>query len=109
MQQYEIIRGPLFFLPGMVVYLTPKQAHPRQTSIKQQPDGSYKVLHTLQFKTGEIIGLNEKPTKNMLGSFRPLKVKDEKEKESQTQNKTENHAEKRSRIPIPTPKEEPDS
>ena len=107
MQQYEIIRGPLFFLPGMVVYLTQEQAKPRQASIKQKPDGSYKVLHTIQFKTGEIIGLNEKPTKNMLGSFKPIKVKDEKENDFQ--NKPENRAEKRSKTPISANKEEPDS
>lgn len=75
MEKYVITDKFVNFSIGDVLGLTDKQYESRQHLLKKLKDGKYYVSQTVQFKCGEIIGLEKEPAKEMLSKLNPCEVK----------------------------------
>jgi hypothetical protein len=57
MQNYTVVAGPLRVPAGHVVRLTREQIEPRAYALEQGKGGVCHVLAPLEFKTGEMLGI----------------------------------------------------
>ena len=73
--QVQVIGKIARFSPGIVLSLTDEQAFPRSISLRHVKGSSFKVLETIEFKAGEVLGVSGKVGNELLQS---LKVVEEK-------------------------------
>jgi len=62
--QVQVIGKIARFSPGIVLSLTDEQAFPRSISLRHVKGSSFKVLETIEFKAGEILGYPERLGRN---------------------------------------------
>lgn len=75
MEKYVITDKFVNFSIGDVLGLTDKQYESRQHLLKKLKDGKYYVSQTVQFKCGEIVGLEKAPAKEMLSKITSCEAK----------------------------------
>ena len=56
-KQYEVTGGKIIFGPGFVLGLAEKQAQLRLKNLQKLKDGLYRVIASVEFKRGEVIGI----------------------------------------------------
>ena len=71
MKKYEIIGRYIKLFDGKV-YLTEDQAKRRGASVSALGGGLYQIVTSVQFKVGEIIGVNYEPPKGLVEFMRAL-------------------------------------
>lgn len=74
MEKYVITDKFVNFGISEILELTDKQYESRQHLLKKLKDGKYQVSQTVQFKRGEIVGLEKKPSKEMLSRLNPCEI-----------------------------------
>ena len=77
MEQYRVIKKPLFLKEGIVA-LTDDQAAPRKHLVKNVKKDIYEIEREACFKVGETIGIDERYAKPLLKIGR-IEEKDKKE------------------------------
>lgn len=69
-KQYEVTGGKIIFGPGFVLGLAEKQAKLRLKNLQKLKDGLYRVIASVEFKRGEVIGIPDGAVpKTMAGSL----------------------------------------
>ena len=71
MKKYEIIGRYIKLFDGKV-YLTEDQAKRRGASVSALGGGLYQIVTSVQFKVGEIIGIDYEPPKGLVEFMRAL-------------------------------------
>lgn len=66
MQTYRVISGPVQFHQGAVLKLSAAQIEPRAHALDVGHGGVCAVLSPIEFKTGEVFGLEGEPTRVFL-------------------------------------------
>lgn len=75
-KQYQVTGVKVSFGPGIALGLTDEQAQPRLSCLKKIPKGLYAGLYQVtapvEFKQGEVIGLDVEVPKSLIHKLAPL-------------------------------------
>ena len=85
MKQYTITEA-MNFNTGSILELTEKQYKGREHCLKKLGNNKYEALATVQFKIGEVIGLDEEVDKGLQHKLNPCEVKKEVKKHHDIKN-----------------------
>ncbi len=79
-KQYEVTGIKVAFGPGIALGLTDEQAQPRLSCLKKIPKGLYAGLYQVtapvEFKQGEVIGLDTEVPKSFIHKLAPIDAAD---------------------------------
>lgn len=77
MELYRVIK-PIELDKGIIVQLSKEQAIPRLRDLKPLKDNKYAVKGTIQFKRGELIGIDAVVTKRYAGLIESVQLRQAK-------------------------------
>ena len=81
MEKYTVTDRFINFGISEILELTEKQYESRKHLLKKLQGNKYEVLQTVQFKRGEVVGLEKEPDKSLKSKLNPCEVKKEKKKD----------------------------
>ena len=81
MEKYTVTDKFVNFGISEILELTEKQYESRKHLLKKLKDNKYRVEQNVQFKHGEIVGLETEPDKALNTNLSPCEVKKEKKKD----------------------------
>lgn len=81
MKQYIVTDTCVNFGIGTILELTERQYEKRKQALKKLFGNKYEVLLPVQFKRGEVVGIEGEPDKYLQAKLNPCEVKKEKKKD----------------------------
>ena len=75
MEKYIITDRFINFGISEILELTEKQYESRKHLLKKLQGNKYEVLQTVQFKRGEVVGLEKEPDKSLKSKLNPCEAK----------------------------------